>query len=105
MTKPGSNEHLVARHSFGRRTAMLTAGASGLLSIPKLATAADRTLRLGHMWPATSVWGKGAQRFADLVTEKSASRLAVRVYPDGQLGGERDMEEGLGVGNLDCTFG
>ena len=23
----------------------------------------------------------------------------------GNLGGERDMEEGLGVGNLDCTFG
>lgn len=66
---------------------------------------AAKTLRFGHMWPAASVWGKGAQRFADLVGEKTSGRYAVRVYPDGQLGGERDMEEGLGVGNLDCTFG
>jgi tripartite ATP-independent transporter DctP family solute receptor len=69
------------------------------------AVAADKTMRFGHMWPAASGWGQAAQRFADLVKERSGGKLEIRVYPDGQLGSERENEEGLQVGNLDVTFG
>jgi TRAP-type transport system periplasmic protein len=94
------------RRQLGRAIAGAAAiGVAATLRPGRAMADAEKTLRFGHMWPATSVWGKGAQRFADLVGEKSNGRYAVRVYPDGQLGGERDMEEGLGVGNLDCTFG
>ncbi len=81
------------------------AAALGVAVFARSSRAATTTLRFGHMWPATSVWGKGAQRFAELVNQKTNGRYTLRVYPDGQLGAERDMEEGLGVGNLDCTFG
>jgi TRAP-type transport system periplasmic protein len=69
------------------------------------AAGADKTMRFGHMWPASSGWGQAAQRFADLVKERSGGKLEVKVYPDGQLGSERENEEGLQVGNLDVTFG
>lgn len=67
--------------------------------------AAEKTLRFGHMWPPTSGWGQAAQRFADLVQEKTGNRVEVKVFPDGQLGNERESEEGLQLGNLDFTFG
>src|ERR1700730_10222663 len=76
----------------------------GFGAVPK-AAAADKTMRFGHMWPAASGWGQAAQHFADLVKERSGGKLEIRVYPDGQLGSERENEEGLQVGNLDVTFG
>lgn len=69
------------------------------------ASAADKTLRFGHMWPASSGWGQAAQKFADIVRDKSGGKLEIKVYPDGQLGSERENFEGLTVGNLDVTFG
>jgi tripartite ATP-independent transporter DctP family solute receptor len=69
------------------------------------AQAADKTMRLGHMWPAASGWGKAAQRFADLVKERTGGKYEIRVYPNGELGSERELFEGLQLGNLDCTFG
>jgi tripartite ATP-independent transporter DctP family solute receptor len=78
---------------------MLLAGSFGVHA------QADKTLRFGHMWPQNDVWGEGAQKFADLVRERTKGKYDVRVYPAGQLGNEREMEEGLQVGNLDFTFG
>ena len=65
----------------------------------------DKTLRFGHMWPPTDVWGRGAQKFADLVKSRTNGKYDVKMFPSGQLGNEREMEEGLQVGNLDFTFG
>jgi tripartite ATP-independent transporter DctP family solute receptor len=57
------------------------------------------------MWPADSGWGQASQKFADLVKEKTGGALTITVYPNGELGGEREMFEGLSLGNLDVTFG
>jgi tripartite ATP-independent transporter DctP family solute receptor len=70
-----------------------------------IARAQDKTLRFGHMWPPTDVWGRGAQKFADLVKSRTNGKYEVKMFPSGQLGNEREMEEGLQVGNLDFTFG
>jgi tripartite ATP-independent transporter DctP family solute receptor len=67
--------------------------------------AADRTLRLNQMFSATTSWGKSLQRFADLVKEKTGGKVEVKVYPDGQLGQERESEEALQMGNLDFFMG
>jgi tripartite ATP-independent transporter DctP family solute receptor len=66
---------------------------------------AAKTLRFGHMWPANDLWGQGAQRFADLIKQRTQGRYEVRMHPAGQLGNEREMHEGLQVGNLDFGFG
>jgi tripartite ATP-independent transporter DctP family solute receptor len=92
-----------------RMIRQVTVAAIGLAIISlgggQQADAADKTMRFGHMWPASSGWGQAAQHFADLVKERSGGKLEIRVYPDGQLGSERENEEGLQVGNLDVTFG
>ncbi len=42
-----------------------------------------------------------ANAFKDLAEEKSNGRIQVRLYPDGQLGGERDAIEGMSMGTID----
>jgi tripartite ATP-independent transporter DctP family solute receptor len=69
------------------------------------AVAADRTLRFGHIWPPEGGWGGAAQRFAELVSQRSGGKIEVKVFPSSQLGNERELEEGLQIGNVDFTFG
>ncbi len=43
--------------------------------------------------------------FADIVGKKSNGNIEIKVFPDSQLGNEREAEEGLQLGNLDFTLG
>jgi tripartite ATP-independent transporter DctP family solute receptor len=44
----------------------------------------------------------GAQKFADLMKERTNGRITVRLYPSNQLGkGEREMTEGIQQGAID----
>lgn len=40
-------------------------------------------------------------KFAELVNEYSDGRITIEVFANGQLGGERDMVEGLQIGTVD----
>jgi TRAP-type transport system periplasmic protein len=93
------------RGTRGTRSPGLLAGALALVLVAGPGMAAAETLRFGHMWPPESGWGEASQRFADLVAERTEGRYEVRVFPQGQLGNEREMYEGLQIGNLDVTFG
>lgn len=42
-------------------------------------------------------------RFAELVQEKTGGEVTVEIYPDRQLGEEREMVEGLQFGSVDMT--
>ena len=84
--------------------------ALGILAVALLvlggpAAAADRTLRFGHIWPPAGGWGGAAQRFAELVGQRTGGKIEVKVFPSSQLGNERELEEGLQIGNVDFTFG
>lgn len=63
------------------------------------------TLRLGHIFPVDNSWAKASVRFTELAAQKSNGRLEIKVFPASQLGNERELEEGLQLGNLDFTFG
>ena len=44
----------------------------------------------------------GAQKFADLIKERSKGRITIKLYPSNQLGkGEREMTEGIQQGAID----
>jgi len=44
----------------------------------------------------------GAQKFADLIKERTKGRITVKLYPSNQLGkGEREMTEGIQQGAID----
>src|SRR5512136_21534 len=44
----------------------------------------------------------GAQKFADLINERTSGRIVIKLYPSNQLGkGEREMTEGIQQGAID----
>ncbi|NBH73026.1 DctP family TRAP transporter solute-binding subunit [Clostridiaceae bacterium] len=42
-----------------------------------------------------------AEKFAELVAERTNGAYAIEIYPNGTLGGERDMLESMQIGTLD----
>ncbi|MDD4586938.1 MAG: TRAP transporter substrate-binding protein [Heliobacteriaceae bacterium] len=63
-------------------------------------------LKLATMTSANHIYNQGAQRFADLIKERTGGRIQVIIYPDGQLGkGERELLEALQQGTIDLYAG
>lgn len=60
-----------------------------------------RELRLGHGMPEDNAQNIGLQAFADEVSRLSNGELTVTIYPNGQLGSEREMAEQTVTGALD----
>ncbi len=62
--------------------------------------------RLYTATPTDHVYTMGAQRFADLVRERTGGRIRVTIFPSGQLAkGEREALEGLQQGTIDMYVG
>jgi len=60
-------------------------------------------LRLGHWLTEEAPQGKQYNDFARIVNEKSNGRIEVQVFPNGQLGNQRDLIEGVIAGTVDMT--
>ncbi len=60
------------------------------------------TLRLGHILNEASLYHLSASRFAEALARNSGGRLKVDIYPNGQLGFERDLIEGMRLGTVDA---
>ncbi|WP_270181155.1 TRAP transporter substrate-binding protein [Alkalihalobacillus sp. CinArs1] len=63
-----------------------------------------KTLQVGITLAEDSHYYKGLEHFGELVEEKSDGELAIEIFPNGSLGGERDMVESLQVGSLDMVL-
>ncbi len=69
------------------------------------AHAADKVvLKLGHIAEPVHPYGQGAEKFAQLVAEKSNGEIEVQVFPSSQLGGQKDLIEGLIFGTVDMAL-
>ncbi|UFJ41407.1 TRAP transporter substrate-binding protein [Brevibacillus humidisoli] len=62
------------------------------------------TLKVGHTLADTSHYQKGLEKFKELVAEKTNNAVNIEIFPNGSLGGERDMVEGLNVGSVDMVL-
>lgn len=60
-----------------------------------VATAQDVTISLGHVAPPPSIYHIAASYFAERVAENTGGSVAVDVFPGAQLGGDRDLLEGV----------
>ena len=60
-------------------------------------------IRFAHVVSADTTQQQAYEYFANAVNEKSDGRITVEIFPDGQLGGEREMIESVQAGNLDMT--
>lgn len=81
----------------------LTACASGGDSGAGKAEGDSYTIKFGHVISAGDTQNQAYEYFAELVNERSDGRITVEVYPDSQLGGEREMIEAVQAGNLEMT--
>lgn len=67
---------------------------------PVAALAADVSVRLGHVLPESHSWHIAATGFAEEVAERTEGRVAIEVFPSGQLGSEKEVIEGLQFGSV-----
>jgi tripartite ATP-independent transporter DctP family solute receptor len=63
----------------------------------------ERVLKLAHVLDTSHPVHKGMVFMADRLSEISAGRMRVDIYPSGQLGQERDLIELLQIGSLAMT--
>lgn len=68
------------------------------------AFAAPLVLKLGHIADPQNPYAQGAEKFAQLVKEKTNGSLEIQVFPSSQLGNQRDLIEGLTFGTVDMTL-
>jgi tripartite ATP-independent transporter DctP family solute receptor len=87
-----------------KHMALAAALAVGAIVAMPAAANAQEVLRLGHNISTTSPYHLSAERFAELVAERSDGRIAVEIFPAGALGNERDMIEGAQIGTIDMLI-
>ena len=86
-----------------RRSVLALAGAAAagaLFPAPRIARAAQTTLRYGHMNSPTSIVGMQAQWFAEEVAKNTNGALKIEVYPSSQLGSIKELAEGVSTGTI-----
>ena len=62
-----------------------------------------RTVKIGHGVTETSALHLGFVKFKELAEEKSNGTLNILIYPNQQLGGDRELIEGLQFDSVDIT--
>lgn len=89
------------------------AGCSGAKTEAAPAVSADATapastekfvLKLGHIASETQPYHEAAVRFSEKVKERTNGNVEIQVFPGSQLGGQRDLLEGLQLGTVDITL-
>lgn len=73
----------------------------GLFSCKK--EGGTKVLYLGHTLPQTHPVHKGILEFKKVLAEKSGGTLNLKIFPDGQLGSEREVLELLQIGSVAAT--
>lgn len=62
------------------------------------------SFKLAHVITAGTPIDVGANEFAKLVGERTKGEVEIKVFPAGQLGGERVVIEGIQLGTIEMTF-
>lgn len=83
-------------------TAMLTASALAITA-GLSAAHAETVVNIGHGVQTGHPTHIGLMKLAELVQERSNGEVVIKVYPDRQLGEEREMVEGLQLGTVEMT--
>ena len=65
--------------------------------------AQERTLRMSFVNVKEHPHGIGAERFAELVSQKSGGKMQVKLYPGGSLGSDMQMVSSLQGGTIDLS--
>jgi TRAP-type transport system periplasmic protein len=78
---------------------------AGIFVIPAHPAFAQKVeLSLAHQAPTTFVYQMIAERFKEMLEKKVGNRVTVKIYPQGQLGQEKDSLEGEIIGTVDMAL-
>src|SRR5215210_6474425 len=83
---------------FVASVVLLAAGAAHAADIK------ERTLRFAFVNVKDHPHGLGAQKFADLVNQKSGGKITVKLFPSGTLGGDNVVLSSVQGGTVDITL-
>lgn len=64
-------------------------------------SAAETTLKVGHVFAADHPWQVALEGLSEDVAEATDGEVIIEVYPSSQLGGDREVAEGLGLGTVE----
>lgn len=64
----------------------------------------EMSLKFGHPYNEQHPLAQGAQRFADLVAERSDGNIDIQVYPNSTIGSSRDLVESMQIGIVDFAL-
>jgi TRAP-type C4-dicarboxylate transport system substrate-binding protein len=76
-----------------------------MITMLALSAQAKTVLKAGHISPKTSNEGKAADKFAELVAQKTNGEIVVEMFPSEQLGKAVAMIDSTIMGNQDIYIG
>lgn len=82
---------------------MMLAGCSGASSSGKGESAEVKTMKMAVATSKDRSLTKGLDKFKEIVEKESNGSIKVQVFPDGQLGGDRAVFEGLKMNSIQGT--
>ncbi|WP_066342420.1 TRAP transporter substrate-binding protein [Azohydromonas lata] len=86
-----------------RRTFVAAAVAALLPVVAQAADIREHAIKFAFQNPKEHPQGQGAQKFADLVAQKSGGKMQVKLYASGQLGGDVQTVSALQGGTIEMT--
>ena len=91
---------------ISRRTVTKVMFAAAILALGGVAHAEKINLRLGFATQPDDPAGHAAQKMADVVTQLTKGEVVIKIFPNGQLGNDVEMVNGVRSGTIDvCLVG
>lgn len=83
-------------------TLVLSIAVAAMFVVP--VSAADMTIKLGHLANESNIWHKASVKFGEELEALTNGRIKVEVYPNESLGKEMDLINGMQLGTADMTI-
>jgi tripartite ATP-independent transporter DctP family solute receptor len=87
-----------------RRNLLRMTGAAAAAAVAPLSAfgqAAPKRIRFAHPAPTAHGWHIWAEQFKKVVEEKSGGKLTVQIFPNAQMGNERDTAQAVRAGSIE----
>lgn len=104
MTRPHRYTQGPDRTHASRRDVLRLGGlaaASALLPSGAVRAQSAKRLRLAHAAPTAHAWHFWATHFAGRMEELTGGGVTVQIFPDAQMGNERDTAQAVRMGSID----
>src|SRR5262245_59940254 len=91
---------------MNRRLAVIVIALTSLVAVIPTAFAQQKpVIKFAHHAPVTFPYQDGAMKFKEVAEKLAGGALEVQVFGGAQLGGERDLLEGIRLGTVHMAVG